>query len=144
MRIQIRVFYAFYEGQSFRFDAIGSTEREAREALIDTLIRHGNQFDLYEENFGGRYWFDMSNISVTPRELGKGYRDNYLMTYENPKEVKFGTILEKDYETLAEFYEVPIEGLSKQDAKEQVRNFLEEAGSFIDFAPNGDIRFRVI
>lgn len=86
----------------------------------------------------------MDNIVVTQKELGKGYRDNHLMTYENPKSVKFGTILEKDYKSLAEFYEIPIDGLSNQDAREQVANFFEEAGSFIDYAPNGDIRYRVI
>jgi hypothetical protein len=45
-------------------------------------------------------------------------------------------------EKIAEYYEVPVEGLDESDLAEQVRNFLEEAGEYVGTTDHGLIVYR--
>lgn len=64
------IYYANLESRSFSFSAVGLSEQQAKQALIDGLNRHTKKFNL-DPN-----WYDIeSDIGVVPMQVGVPYRD---------------------------------------------------------------------
>lgn len=74
------IYFAHYDSRSFSFDAFGTTEVEARNALIDGLKEHAKQYAARIEE--PHWWFD-EDIWVDARVIGECYRDNSLIKKED-------------------------------------------------------------
>jgi hypothetical protein len=68
------IYLATAESRNFSFQAIATTEEDARSLLLRGLQQHGEQFNL-EPNWWD-YWAD---INIQPLTMGEVYRDYQLM-----------------------------------------------------------------
>jgi len=70
---------ATIETEHFTFDGVGHDEEEARSALLDALLAHGNEYAdaIRQAGHTPALWFEPYMDSVRVRELwpGAGYRD---------------------------------------------------------------------
>ena len=67
-----KIYYARYESRNFSFEAFGTTEVEARNALLDGLKEHARQYaDRIED---AHWWFD-DDVGVQECIVGVCYRD---------------------------------------------------------------------
>jgi hypothetical protein len=66
------IYFAHYDSRNFSFEAFGTTEVEARNALLDGLKEHAKQYaDRIED---AHWWFD-DDVGVEERTIGVCYRD---------------------------------------------------------------------
>jgi len=66
------IYFAYYDSRNFRFEAFGTTETEARTALLNGLKQHAYEYVSRIED--PHWWFD-EDIVVECRKMGICYRD---------------------------------------------------------------------
>ena len=67
-----RLFHATLDTRNFSFEAYGSTEAEAREAMRNGLAAHVRAYRLIQSDFDAEY---ADHITVRAVALGAAYRD---------------------------------------------------------------------
>lgn len=70
----MKIYRAYYDSRSFTFEAYGSTEIEAIDALVIGLLQHTKQYNCDPD------WFDIDEISVKSYFMGFGYRDYEMIS----------------------------------------------------------------
>jgi hypothetical protein len=66
----MKIYLAQGESRSFEFSAIGLTEQEAENAIIETFKAHARHYDLSLD-----WWKENADYFIMPMETGYCYRD---------------------------------------------------------------------
>jgi len=66
----MKIYLAQGESRSFEFSAIGLTQQEAEDAIIETFKAHARHYDLPLD-----WWKENADFHILPMETGYCYRD---------------------------------------------------------------------
>ena len=69
----MKIYRAEYESRNFHFEGYGTTESQAKKALMLALKRHTKQFKLDKD------WYHKDDIFVLEYEIGEPYRDRSIV-----------------------------------------------------------------